>query len=69
MAFSLQAQDELVDNQKREAVREEEGDPYNEENGEQVRRIYILRLVEYRCAVKFLSHQIYILQQCKATAL
>ncbi len=36
MAFSLQAQDELVDNQKREVVREEEVDPYNEENGEQV---------------------------------
>ncbi|XP_043072763.1 Golgi integral membrane protein 4a isoform X2 [Puntigrus tetrazona] len=30
-----EAQDELVDNQKHEAVREEEGDPYNEENGEQ----------------------------------
>lgn len=69
MAFSLQAQDELVDNQKREVVREEEGDPYNEENGEQVQKIYILRLVEYRCAVKFLSHQIYTLQQCRATAL
>ncbi len=69
MAFSLQAQDELVDNQKREVVREEEGDPYNEENGEQVRRMSSLMFVEHRCAVKFLSHQIYALQQCKATAL
>lgn len=40
MAFSLQAQDELVENQKHEAMREEEGDPYNEENGEQVQTIY-----------------------------
>ncbi len=51
MAFSLQAQDELVDNQKREVVREEEGDAYNEENGEQVRRMSSLMFVEYRCAV------------------
>ncbi len=51
MAFSLQAQDELVDNQKREAVREEEGDPYNEENGQQVRRMSSLMFVEHRCAV------------------
>lgn len=64
MSFSLQAQDELVGNQKREAVRGEEGDPYNEENGEQVRRISSLMFVEYRCAVKFLSHQIYALQKC-----
>lgn len=40
MSFFLQAQEELVDNQKREAVREEEGDPYNEENGEQVQDLY-----------------------------
>uniref|UniRef100_A0A672RUC3 Golgi integral membrane protein 4-like n=1 Tax=Sinocyclocheilus grahami TaxID=75366 RepID=A0A672RUC3_SINGR len=57
-----EAQDELVDNQKREAVREEEGDPYNEENGEQVQRIYILRLVDYRSARhrnKFQCMQLY----------
>lgn len=44
--FSFQAQDELVENQKHEAVRGEEGDPYNEENGEQVQHIYNLWLVE-----------------------
>lgn len=41
-AFSLQAQDELVENQKHEAAREEDGDPYNEENGEQVQKIFII---------------------------
>lgn len=28
-----------MENQKREVGREEEGDPYNEENGEQVRMV------------------------------
>lgn len=36
MILWLQAQDEMMENQKREAGREEGGDPYNEENGEQV---------------------------------